>query len=152
MIHAVRQCASGAEIVASYAAVRQRLYGRSNVVNLFKPKQPEPVAPIPLTYWERHKTYFDSHVHAYRRWKTGQPLKLYIKRRCREFGCSYREMVSSCRREDLTECRQLLMYEIKTVVKPDISYPVLGKLFNREHKTAWHAVNKMTERFERAAE
>ncbi|MBB4231660.1 hypothetical protein [Rhizobium mongolense] len=104
MIHAVRQCASGAEIVASYAAVRQRLYGRSNVVNLFKPKQPEPVAPIPLTYWERHKTYFDSHVHAYRRWKTGQPLKLYIKRRCREFGCSYREMVSSCRQDRLA-CR-----------------------------------------------
>lgn len=140
-----RQFQSADEMRQNAAAVHARLlYGsrRPRVVNIHVPKA---IITPPAQYWQRHKTYHDSHVYAWRRWKeaAAQPLKVYIKRRCRELGYAYAAIIGEGRNANLVLARQTLMWEIKRLVDPSISICAIGRLFNRDHKTTIHALRKI---------
>lgn len=104
------------------------------------PKRPE----IVIVY--RDKSPKDAHVRSWEAWKAmqGSPCRNYIKRRCEELGVPYEGIVGSSRFRRYCYPRQLIMWELKTFVKPSISYPELGRLFGgRDHTTALHAVRKI---------
>lgn len=108
-------------------------------------RTPVPVAVKPVEVPPRAKLYraHDAHIIAWQRWKAaaGSPLKNYIVQRCDEIGIPYEVMVSARKTNDVAIPRQMLMWEIKTIVKPDISYPAIGRLFGgRDHTTALHAI------------
>lgn len=130
---------SAAEMQRAYAARRARLMTTPRRI---EPPQVKPEPPI-VTY--RDKEPKDAHIRAYEAWKAeqGSPCKWHIKRRCEEMGIPYAELIGSSRFRKFSHARQLLMWEIKTSVKPAITYPELGKLFNRDHSTAIHAVRKI---------
>ncbi|CCM75121.1 hypothetical protein [Rhizobium mesoamericanum] len=67
MTIAVREYKSGAEILANAHAIRQRIWGKPRLVNVVPTRVVE-LDPVPLRYWQIHKTRFDSHVYAHRRW------------------------------------------------------------------------------------
>ena len=134
---------SAADMERQYAAGRARLMG--------KPPRPEPTpepveAPPARVIVFRDQSPKDAHVRAWEYWKAeaGSPCKAYIKRRCEEMGIPYAVMVGSSRLRRFTHARQTLMWELKTIVKPEISFPELGRLFGgRDHTTAMHAVSKI---------
>lgn len=91
----------------------------------------------------------DAHLIAWQKWKAsaGSPLKNYIVSRCEELGIPYEVMISERKTNDVAIPRQMIMWEIKNVVKPDISYPAIGRLFGgRDHTTALHAVRMHAKR------
>lgn len=108
------------------------------------------VKQIPL--WTMEPIHFDDHVKALDRWRAeiflapASPLRTYIKRRCEELEVEYRAIMSVTRRRDVVEARQLIMWEIKTHVKPEITLPELGRLFDRDHTTVLHAVRRVEEK------
>ncbi|MCP8895328.1 hypothetical protein KYK29_10320 [Shinella daejeonensis] len=134
---------SGAEIVANAAAVRRRLLSPS--VRPRIASAPEIRSTLkPARYRE-----YDAHVKAWQRWKAsaGSPLKNYIVSRCDELGLSYEEMIGPRKTDEIARARHMLMWEIKTHVKPSISLPELGRLFGgRDHTTALHGVRRHTAR------
>jgi chromosomal replication initiation ATPase DnaA len=116
-------------------------------------KQPEPVEHkaevVFLTQrapaWEWVDVHFDAHVMDFHRWQfeQGQPVKAYIKRRAAELGFTFAHMVGPDRKRPAVRARQLIMWELKTIVKPSISYPELGRVFGgRDHTTALAAVRR----------
>lgn len=71
-------------------------------------------------------------------------LRRYIVGRCIELGANYAQIVGPSRRRSISDERQLLAWEIKTVVKPEISFVELGRIFGgRDHTTMMHAVSKI---------
>lgn len=110
---------------------------------------PEPVASI-LIY--RDKSQKDAHVIAWRKWlsEQGNPCKAYIKRRCLELGVHYDAVIGPMRLRSVVPARHLIMWEIKRLVKPSISYPELGRMFGgRDHTSTLHAVRKIDRMKER---
>lgn len=69
-------------------------------------------------------------------------LKRYIAIRCHELGASYWGVMSGFRSVETVAFRDQLIWEIKTHVKPDISWPELGRLFGRDHSTAISAYRR----------
>lgn len=139
-----RNYSSGAEMIASAHAIRNRLFGKPRLVNIMPARV---VDPEPPRYWQSHKTRFDSHVYCHRRWIEAleKPCKVYIKRRSRELGVTYASVVGPSRKQKAVLPRQMIMWEIKTYVKPDISFVALGKLFDRDHKTAFYTFHKVND-------
>lgn len=133
---------SGAAMISAYSERRARLMTPTpQPVQVHpKPKRPE----IVIVY--RDKNPKDAHVRSWEAWKAmqGSPCRNYIKRRCEELGVPYEGIVGSSRFRRHCYPRQLIMWELKTFVKPSISYPELGRLFGgRDHTTALHAVRKI---------
>lgn len=87
----------------------------------------------------------DAHMKAWEDWKRdmGSPVKAHIRRRCAELGVTYEELTSPARHKEIVGIRDLLAYEIKFTVKPQISWPELGRILNREHSAVFYAVMKM---------
>lgn len=137
---------SGAEIIANAAAVRRRLLRPS------ARQQLAPALPVPEVRSMPTRTRLqenDAHVKAWQRWKAsaGSPVKSYIVSRCEELGIPYQEMIGPRKTDDIAHARHMLMWEIKTTVKPSISYPELGRLFGgRDHTTALHGVRQHAKR------
>lgn len=109
---------------------------------------------IPL--WTVEELHFDAHVKAFDVWRsniltaTATPLKTYIFNRCEELGASFSDVLTGDRRKQVVAIRQLLMWEVKTLIKPQISFPELGRLFGgRDHTTCLHAVRRIQEAKER---
>lgn len=118
-----------------------------------KAKQPEPVERkaevVFLTQrapaWEWADVHFDAHVLDFHRWQFEQiaPVKAYVKRRAIELGFTFAHMVGPDRKRPAVRARQLIMWELKTIVKPSISYPELGRVFGgRDHTTCLHCVRR----------
>lgn len=88
-----------------------------------------------------------AHVEAYRAWMaegTGSPCKAYIMRRAADFGFTYSQIVGPSRLKKLIEPRHRIMWEIKRHLKPEISFPELGRLFGgRDHTSTMWAVKKI---------
>lgn len=122
---------------------------------LMSPPAKRPVAPValpkPVEKPKSQRPYraHDAHVHDWHKWRAsaGSPMRTYIMARCEEIGIPYDVIVSQRKTADIAHPRQMLMWEIKTQVKPSISYPELGRLFGgRDHTTALHAVRKHAKR------
>lgn len=130
---------SAADMERQYAA------GRARLMNGRKPKpavEPKEEPPALIIHY-RDQNPKDAHIRAWEA-RHGSPCKNYIQRRCHELDVPYMAVIGPSRIQKFVDARQLLMYEIKTVVKPAISYPELGRLFGgRDHTTALHAVNKI---------
>lgn len=100
---------------------------------------------------------FDAHVQDYREWMArnlrfyGSPVRQYINRRAAELGLTYDQMIGKGRTREVTEARHLIWWEIKNIVKPDISYPEIGRIFGgRDHTSVLHGIRKIDA--ERAAD
>lgn len=134
---------SAADMERQYAARRARLMGKP--AQEVRPQPVEQLQPaIVLVYRDQNPK--DAHVRAWEYWKAemGSPCRAYIKRRCEEMGIPYAVIVGSSRRRQNTHARQTLMWEVKALFKPSISWPELGRLFgNRDHTTAIHAFRKI---------
>jgi Mor family transcriptional regulator len=144
-----RHYATGAEIIASAHAIRQRLMAPKNA---FKPSKPQLAlvtvnlaAEPPL--WQRQDIHFDEHVKAWQ-WNFtsshANKAKAYIVARCVQIGVDFNEIMGRSHQRHIAGPRQLLMYELKT--KFGLSYPRIGKEFNRDSSTAVHAVQNIAKR------
>lgn len=141
---------STAALLADHAAVRRRLFAPTKVRKANEPQEQEPSATV-RCHRPREKLRFqDAHVAAYRRWQmiaANGPCTAYILKRCEEERYSYEVVTGPNRKRDVTHFRQMLMWEIKTTVKPSISLPELGRLFGgRDHTTALHGIRAHAER------
>ncbi|MBN7804886.1 hypothetical protein JZX86_05845 [Agrobacterium rosae] len=139
--------------------IRLRLMGPPKRVNVFRRGGEEPVeesaaqAPEP----PREKVivfigydHFNAHVSAWKTWQreqadvVGSPLRCYIRQRAIEHGYTFAEIVGPSRNFKLVAVRHRIMWEVKTQVKPTITFPELGRLFgNRDHTSALWAVRKI---------
>jgi len=110
----------------------------------FFPIPRRPAASI-IPAWQIAELYFDHHVNAWRSWKAeeGMKCKAHIRRRCADLGVSYDDLMGPSRKKKIVQARDLLAYEIKTTVRPQISWPELGRLLNREHSAIFYSVMKM---------
>lgn len=136
---------------ADYAAVRRRLFNPPGAAMIAAPAVPvEEMVSVRRRLPPQKLHFHDSHVFAYRRWQMAAangPCTAHILTRCGEEGIPYEVVVGPCRKHKVTHLRQMLMWEIKTKVKPTISYPELSKLFGgRDHTTALHGVRAHAER------
>ena len=52
------------------------------------------------------------------------------------------ELVGRSKKPNVLEVRQRAMFEVK-MERPDVSYPAIGRFFNRDHSTAMHSIRKM---------
>lgn len=115
-----------------------------------------PAKKLPL--WQEREITFDAHETAWKLWRAdalaanGSPLKAYIRRRAQDFGLSYADVIGPSRKRVVAHARQLIMWEIKTIVRPGnkqgdrdyVSYPEIGRLFGgRDHSTVLHAVRSV---------
>lgn len=145
MIVAARQFTSAAEMRSHAAAVHARCFNPP-VRRHPKPEIAieEPVIHVfarKLTTWEAESTSFDAHVNEWRNRMGNQP-KAYLKDRCRELGIPFAVMVGSDRRREVSNARQVLIWEIHN--KFGMSFPALGRLFGgRDHTTALYSVRKV---------
>lgn len=110
-------------------------------------------------YREYDEDQFDAHVVAYREWMAlnlkfyGSPVRQYVNRRAAELGFTYNQMIGITRKQAIAKVRQLIMWEIKNIVKPDISYPEIGRIFGgRDHTTVLHAIRAVEARKARDVE
>lgn len=144
---------TASEIIHRAQAIRARLYRPANAVkDTALPPVPRDVPVVHVTI-RRRDVEHDAHVKNWKAWKAaheaaqaalnGMPCKSYIMARCEALGVSYDDVTGPSRERKITDIRQLLMYEIKTKVKPSISFPELGRLFGgRDHTTCLHACVK----------
>lgn len=89
--------------------------------------------------WQWRKASWEAEQEAAK----GSRCRAHIKQRCDELGVSYADVIGLTRSPDVVEARHLLMFEIKTKVKPDVSLPEIGRMFGgRDHSTVHHALKK----------
>lgn len=132
-----------AALQADYAAVRRRLFGATKSARIEPVKAPvefpfaRAVRPVKLHF-------HDAHVKAYRRWQmisTNGPCSAHLAMRCAEEGVCFEVISGPSRKRSIVHFRQKLMWEIKTMVRPSISWPEMGRLFGgRDHTTVLHGV------------
>ncbi|MGN6779351.1 helix-turn-helix domain-containing protein [Rhizobium sp.] len=136
---------SGAEMLGSYAAIRQRLQGapeRAPVVTKPYPELKPIKATQRLPMWRWYDMPFDAHVLAYREWQitNGFKMKHYLAKRAHDLGFTIEDMRGSGRKADVVSVRQMLMWEIRT--KFGKSCPEIGRLFNKDHTSIICACRK----------
>src|SRR5512142_1117711 len=144
MTGAARSFQSADEMRQNAAAVRNRLMNPANAFRPVKPEVRRDAQSIVVLY--RDENPKDAHIHAWAAWKFDQGMrcKAYMRRRCEELGITYEDLIGLRRYHPLVDHRQLIMWEIKTWVKPSITWPELGRLFGgRDHTTGLHAVRKV---------
>lgn len=75
-----------------------------------------------------------------------KPVKLIIEAVLKDYpGVTWTDIVSAKRTKHLIEPRHRCMTEVFTV-RPDLSFPMIGKIFQRDHTTILSAVRKMKAR------
>lgn len=62
-------------------------------------------------------------------------LKRYVVVRCHELGVSCWNVFSGFKSDDVVKARDQIVWEIKAHVKPEMSWPELGRLFCRDHSS-----------------
>lgn len=147
---AVREFTSTAEMRAHAVAVHARCFGKPRrhvpVIAAAPPEQ----APRKLPFWAFTCIRFDLHVFAYREHVAAESMigahkiKRYIRDQAMQEGSTYSEVLSQSRKRHLVKIRHQIIWEIKTHVKPEISYPELGRLMGgRDHTSCLHAFRKV---------
>jgi hypothetical protein len=137
---------SAAEQRAHASAVRKRLLNPSASIAR-RPKPPTALAAVirKPRVW-RPDIPHDEHVKAWRRWRSslGSPIRNYIVSRCDDFGVTYEEIIGPSRERRLVIPRHMIMWEIKTKLRPDISLPELGRMFGgRDHTSLLYSIRKI---------
>ncbi|NTJ00333.1 hypothetical protein G6L07_08345 [Agrobacterium rhizogenes] len=132
--------ASGAEMVAHYNAIGKLLRmpeRRPRLVVVLAPPAEERVEPRPDA---------SAHVEAWTAWRLVQASRhdpeAYVKARCTQLGIGFVEMRSGTRRMAITGRRQELMFEVCWLF-PSLSFPKIGRIFNKDHTTVIHALTKV---------
>ncbi len=139
---------NAAEIIDNSQAIRKRLMGPQE-----RARPSEPVKPPAIIVVYRDKAPKDAHVRAYRQYLADQGNKplAHLKSRCAELGITLKQIRNNSRVASLVRPRQLLMWEIKTQVAPEMSWPAIGRLFGgKNHATVIHAVRKVAAQKEEA--
>lgn len=100
--------------------------------------------------WSKEPSHFDAHVWAWRAWIreqvdiAGSPTRTYIRKRALDFRLSYAQMADCRRFKHVVIVKHLIMWEIKTHLDPDMSYPELGRHFGGlDHTSVLYAVRKI---------
>ena len=137
--------ASSAEMQAAHRARQQRFAAAARRV----PQDPEIVPRKPCEVIEfvpapPRIVQQDAHVRTWQLWRFEQVAlcQTYIRRRCEELGVDHDELMSPSRSRTIVPIRDKLAYEIKTFVKPDITWHELGRHFGREHTAILTAFNR----------
>lgn len=141
-----RTFTSAAALLADHAAVRRRLFnpGRRVDASLSEQNSSDPLVTVRRRLPREKLHFHDAHVMAFRRWMmiaASGPCTLHLLNRCMEVDVSFELVTGPSRKKEITRIRQMLMWELKTFVQPEISYPAIGRLFGgRDHTTALHGV------------
>lgn len=125
----------------SYADVKRRLYRPARAVK----DTPIELAPFePCVYGYRCQKPKDAHIQAWNLWRVemASPCKSYIRRRCKELGVSYQQIMGACTDTKVFKARDMIIFEIKTHVQPGISYLKLARLFSKDHSSMISAYNR----------
>lgn len=154
MIQAINYT-SGRDIILGAAEVRRRLYAQppkpaKAVEALPTPAPPKRARIRPPRYWELANTQFDSHITAYlmhmgrNDQEANEPsittiVKSVLERYPR---FTIADLRSASRVRGVVAARQEAMYQVR-MIRPDLSFPVIGKWFRRDHTTVLHAFNKI---------
>ncbi|CDM57659.1 Chromosomal replication initiator protein dnaA [Rhizobium favelukesii] len=144
MIVQARDYTSADEMRASAHALHQKLMNTRPAKKVAVVIAPKVIALRPS--WRRAVQPFDAHVKDWQLWclERMSPCKAHMRRRCEDFGITMEELTGRSRRHPIVEYRQLVMWEIKTIIKPEISYPEIGRLFGgKDHTTALWAVRRV---------
>ena len=64
-----------------------------------------------------------------------------LRRWAREAGCSVEDILGPSRDPFLVRTRHQAMHEVRK--KTGASFPVIGRIFNRDHSSVIHAVKKV---------
>lgn len=153
MIVTAQMPKSLAEMQAAHKARQARFQTAARVQSKVLAKLEQEPKAIPLRIkpiWMFGHTSFDHHVLTFqsffeqRRRAGGHRIKQYILTRATELGSSYAEVLSHSRKRRLVAIRDQIIWEIKTQVKPEISFPELGRLMGgRDHTSILHSYRKM---------
>jgi hypothetical protein len=144
MTNAARNFQSADEMRQNAAAVRNRLMNPANA------RREPPVLKIVHNLvdrpaWMKSHVAFDDHVKTWTSYLSRArlaPYKDYLRRRCKELGVDFLQVVGPSRDRSLTGPRQLLMWELKE--KFGASYPRIGREFGgRDHSTVLHAIRRV---------
>ncbi|MGQ3213797.1 helix-turn-helix domain-containing protein [Shinella sp.] len=137
---------NAAAMLADAAAVRRRL---------FSPPTPAPVIPAPADVEVRthhlklDKRPKDAHVLAWKVWKVmigARPCREYVRDRCNQLGVDFQDVLGPSRSQPISFIRHLLMWEIKTKIRREMSYPDIGRVFGgRDHTSVLFACRKIQE-------
>lgn len=148
MTIAVRHYASGAENIASANAIRQRLMKPANAYKApvaLVVSNPQPPRRHERPLWQRQGIDFDEHV---KNWQwhritiKSNRYKEYIIKRCIELCVDYHEITGPSLLRSLTGPRQLIWYEMKTIL--GLSYPRIAREFgDRDHTTVMSGVQRV---------
>ncbi len=138
-----------AEIIARRARLG---FAGAGKARMQPPPKPTLAATPPATMdgppqWQRADTHFNDHVI---RWQAHMckaalnPAKSYLATRAVELGFTPEQMVAQDRRRPTALARQIIIYELKASVKPDMSFPDIGRLMGgRDQGTIFHAFKKI---------
>lgn len=136
---------SAAEIKASASAVHKRVMSPP-IVNMALPAPP---AQVRRRTYHLDKRQKDAHVLAWKIWKTmigARPCRDYIRDRCVQLEVDFNDVLGRSRRKEITFIRHLLMWEIKTKIRREMSYPEIGRVFGgRDHTSVLFACRKIQE-------
>jgi hypothetical protein len=133
------------------------------------PVEPAPIKAKQLPMWEVQPTSFDQHVIAYRYWEMAmkqirgfntstnvhlhpadfiipepkKPVKDIVDEVLKNnSGWSWEDIKSKRRNRSLVAVRHACMKEVHRQ-RPDLSFPQLGRIFNRDHSSLLHAVGRL---------
>lgn len=136
---------SAAEIKASAIEVHKRLISPPTAR----------IAPAALPVPVRRRAYQldkrpkDAHVLAWKIWKTmigARPCRDYIRDRCAQLEVDFNDVLGPSRNKEISFIRHLLMWEIKTKIRREMSYPEIGRIFGgRDHTSVIFACRKIQE-------
>ncbi|NTA27420.1 hypothetical protein [Allorhizobium ampelinum] len=132
---------SADEIFAAAKARRERLgLSRIKVVNIARIRAVEAPEAKDMAFddkpsWMMQESRFDSHVILFRQAQKLKlsPAKAYILKRATELGLPYEEVTGPSRAPKVIAVRDKIVFEMKHIEFPNISYPQMGRLFHKDH-------------------
>lgn len=129
---------SGAEMIAAYKARRAKEAAAARRVQTANQNKRH-VRLVPV------RQQMDDHVQAWKVWKSKpwDHSRNYIKWRCGNLGIAYRDLTGSCRLPEIVEARDLIAFEFKEYIRPDISCAELSRLMGRSHPAATFSVARV---------
>jgi hypothetical protein len=129
----LKECKTAAEVIANYREVRKR-------IRAWVPYQPPPLPPPPPPPPPRIKLP----------WREPTVMLILPGRRtkvrtiqravARECGFALADILGPSRKKKLTLARQIGMW---LALQTGLSFPVIGRMFNRDHTTVLHAKRKI---------
>ena len=133
----VKEYQNAAEMIREAQQRRMRLMGAAPVkprpvVAIVAKEEPKPEV-IELDH-DAHVWHWRMHLKSF-----GSPKRQYLKEMAEADGYSLAQVFSRSRKLKLCHDRQRYMWEIKSRW-PETTYPELGRLFNKDHTTAIHAI------------